>query len=324
MDSPPFEQIDVPRLLSLLFIEAKKKGRAWEANCPFGKHVDKHPSWSIREEPGTKRNGKHWCFSCHTGGTAIDLVMHVLGLSLGGANDFVAERSMRKVHHALNIRYEIGAPVIRRACKMPDGVYFEPLKDWVSSAQKYVRARGITDDQVDKWGIGYAIDGKLGGRFVIPTRDSSGKLLNWAARTYLGSEKRYLAASTEDRPDIDAVFGEQFWKPRKDSVLVVVEGAINGLAVERVTDENIFLAGLSGSHLEPGHALKLSTHPRVLILTDPDHAGDDAANKLIWMMGRHCNVKRLRLNEGEDPANVDPEYLRERLCEALRSLEPDA
>ena len=118
MDSPPFEHIDVPRLLALLFIEAKKKGRAWEANCPFGKHVDKHPSWSIREEPGTKRNGKHWCFSCHTGGTAIDLVMHVLGLSLGGANDFVAERSMRKVHHALNIRYEIGAPVIRRACKM--------------------------------------------------------------------------------------------------------------------------------------------------------------------------------------------------------------
>ncbi len=307
--NPEFEQIDVPRLLQLLFIEAKKKGRAWSAICPSGLHSDRHPSWSIREEPGTRRNGKHHCFSCKFSGTAIDLTAHVLEMTLQGANDFINERALLEVHPALAIRYEIGSP-IRRACTIPPGVYFgEELESWVYRARSYMESRGITSQQVDRWGLGYAVDGRLAGRVVFPTRDRNGRLLAWTARTYLNSEKRYLAASEGDNPDVDSIFGEQHWTGiKQDSILVLTEGGINALAVERVSPH--YIGALSGSHLEPGHAMKLSNFPGVIILTDPDQAGDDAALKLEAMLGRHLVTERLRLQEKEDPDSVDPEYLR--------------
>lgn len=270
----------------------------------------------MKDEPGSPKNGKHNCFSCGWGGDAVTFVMHTIGLSLVGANAFITERALRVTHPAVAIRIEIGAPTIRRVCTMPAGVYFEPLSNWVSQAKRYVMQRNITAEQVERWGLGYAVDGQLAGRIVIPTRDVKGKLLNWTARSFLNSPKRYLAAETSDHPDVDAVFGEQHWGDRDvNSILVVVEGAFNAMAVERAYE--IHVGALSGSHIEPGHAMKLARFNNVLLITDPDPAGDIAAGKLTAALGRHSTVERLRLNPKEDPDNVPLAYLQERLCESL-------
>jgi DNA primase len=316
-----FEHIDVPRLLSLLFIKATQRGKAWTALCPSGRHVDAHPSWSIRFDPGSRKNGKMHCFSCGWGGTAVDLVTHVLELSPGGAVDFIAERALLEVHPAVSIQLDIGSTSVRESCVLPPGVYFDALEDWITQPQKYVRGRRITDEQIARWRIGYAVDGRLQGRFVIPTYDRQGTLLNWTARTYTDDRVRYLSASTTDHPEIDAVFGEEFWaEGRQDSPVIVTEGALNALAVERAATYPFQLAALSGSHLEPGHALKLSRFKQVLILTDPDMAGDKVAAQLVGMLGRHATVSRLRLPVGTDPDSISVGDLRAQLSESLRSL----
>lgn len=305
---PEFSNVDVPRLLKLLFIDATKKGRHWVAKCPSGLHDDRNPSWSIRDEPGSKRNSQSHCFSCKFGGTPVELVEHVLGLSSSGAADFIAEKAMLEVHPALAVNIEIKSPV-RKECTIPERVYFEHFNKWVESAQRYASNREITREQVDQWGIGYAVDGRLGGRIVIPIKDRYGRVLSWVARTFINAEKRYLTASASDNPDKNAIFGEQFWPSEPSTkTLVVTEGAFNALAVQRVSDYSI--GALSGSHLEPGHMMKISRFGTVLVCTDPDPAGDGVADKLLYILGRHVQVKRIRLPEGSDCNSLEPEELR--------------
>jgi DNA primase len=317
-EGPDFGTIDVPRLLSLLHIVAKKKGRAWQGQCPSGAHTDKHPSWSMREELGTKRNSKHHCFSCTFGGTAIELVMHCLDLSYWGASDWITERALKKVHPALRVKIELGSPTLT-VCSMPAEVRFEPLDKWPSAAAAYVKSRRITAEQVERWGIGYALEGRLSGRFVIPSRDRTGELIGWTARTFTDSPKRYLAASQTDGPDIDSVFGEEHWPVviGPSDILVITEGALNALAVER-TNLPVYVGALSGSHLEPGHALKLSRFKMIVILTDPDPAGDKAAKGLTAMLGRHTSVARARLPEKTDADSTEQKTLEAFLCHQIQ------
>ena len=302
--------IDVERTLERLGIEHRRKGRRAWALCPF--HVDSDPSWSINlTEP---RLGLHHCFSCKKGGDIYALAMHVLGVSFPGAKSWVdGEPGVDAPLPPMRVKFNPLRPVLA-PFELPREMIVEPLADWVSAARRYIVSRGITAAQVARWGIGYAVNGRLSGRVIIPIRDGEGRPLNYTARTFAGDAKRYLMADTAERPSPAAVFGEQYWpapdaKGRRGAVLVF-EGAINALAVERVAP-NVALGGLDGSNIDAlGQAAKLCTFRRVGVLVDQDKAGDHAWNALRMMLGRHAKVERVTMPAGPDPAEMEPEQLR--------------
>ena len=136
--------------------------------------------------------------------------------------------------------------------------------------------------------------------------------MNYTARTFTDQDPRYKNARKDEGPDPSALFGEMNWTRGRaaPSHVVVVEGALNALAVERACPD-VAVAAIGGTKsLHPLHLLKLARFKLVTILTDPDIAGDLVAVQIQDALERHAEVRRVRLPEKKDPDNITREELR--------------
>lgn len=306
--------VDIPVLLERLgFAKPERRGRALWAPCPF--HEERTPSWSIVDDPGGERHGFHHCHGCGEGGGVSALVAHVLDLrNDAGELDYRAARDWLggDQERPLPVTIEIPAPKLaRRGLVLPSGVVVAPFARWASPARRYVERRGITGEQVERWGLGYAVDGRLAGRIVFPVRDRLGRLVSYTARDFAGAGRRkYLEPEQDEGADKSAIFGEQHWPDDRKRV-VVIEGAPDALAVERVVGGAV--GAVYGSQLLPGAIARLSTFREVVVATDPDKAGQKLARAIVGALGRWSTVLRVTMPEGFDAAALaieNPEALR--------------
>jgi len=313
----------VERVLKRLGIDAKKRGREWTALCPNKRHADRTPSWRIVDAPGTKKDGWHNCYPCSFGGTLLDLAEHVLGVPREEARVWLkGEEDTSPLPGSTRLEVRDRRPLRRSdPVRDPPGVCWDPFERWPASARDYVLSRGIDDWQVKCWGIGYALSGRLAGRIVFPYRDARGDLRGYTARTFTGQLKRYLEPHPKEGADTGVMFGEARWV-RKEirHTVAVVEGAVNALAVEKAT--SFCVAAIAGSNpladARVGeYVRKLSTWKLVLLLTDPDAAGEKAAKALEGALARHAKTLRVRLPEGTDAADLGRPALRQRIIDAL-------
>lgn len=302
--------INIPVVLRRLGIEAKKQGREWIALCPNPEHDDKSPSWRIRDQNGSTRNGLHKCWPCGFGGTLIDLIM----ISLGGVSWHVATEWLAGENVAIERPVASAVDFKLRSCdtsfRLPTEVETIEWERWPSTVKKYLEERGIPRWQVDRWGIGFAVSGRLQGRIVFVKRDVTGKPIGYSARTFVNSKVRYYEPQPHEGANASAIYGEQHWETLGERERVyVVEGAINALAVERATNYGQ-VAATSGSQLHPMVAAKIASFRHVIAITDPDNAGDKLADTIKGAIARHGNkFTRVRLPEGQDAASIDSREL---------------
>lgn len=292
-------RVDVQKLLDRLGIEGKRKGRYFEARCPSPVHEDRNPSWRISLD-----GGQHQCFSCGFYGGAVKLVMSTLGVNADAAVKWILSGDLA-APQVLEVEVEVMRPVLRGGFKLPAGVIIAPLVEWPGPARDYASSRGLTVEQVDRWGIGYAVDGRLAGRIVFPVRDREHRLISYTARTFVGDRKRYLEPKASEGSVEGAVFGEEHAVP--DSVIVVTEGALDALAVERAIPLQTkdwtkwSVAAIYGSGVLPAHLNRLAgKYLGVVVVTDSDPAGDRAADEIQSGLGRWMRVRRWRPPEGWD------------------------
>jgi hypothetical protein len=213
--------------------------------------------------------------------------------------------------------------------RLPSGVQSGPLDTWPGIPGTYARLRGITPDQVARWQIGYAYDGRLAHRLVLPIWDGAGRLANYAARTFVDDETRYLAAHEREHPDKSALYGEHLWGALPERRFgLVFEGALNGLALERAlrqfvrvvdADRIPDLVGLSGSRFDHRKAAKMATFAKLLIATDPDKAGDESAAEIAGALGRRVECVRFEYpRRGADALDTPPAELADAMLNQLR------
>lgn len=312
--------VDVPVLLERLGIQAKRKGREWWACCPL--HGERTPSWQMRDDPDdADKHGRWRCLgACHEGGGPAGLVMRVLGYeSARQAWDWIrGNAALPEEERSLSVTVEpAGAALLRRGFHLPEGVRFPPLDEWPSPARSYLLGRGVTEEQIDRWGIGYAVDGWLAGRIVLPWRDAQVRLVGYTARAFLPGQKRYREPRAEEGADRSAVYGEEHWPhPGARKAVIVTEGALDALAVERSVWTPV--AALCGSVLLPGHVARLSTFKRVVVAGDPDKAGQGLVEAAVAALSRWVEVRRVSLPEGYDCARLASEAGTEALAGVLR------
>ena len=320
----------VERVIERLDLTARRTGtRWWFERCPNPGHADKNEKhlWSnafIRAD-GHARAGQWTCFSCQAGGRLTSLVMAVRACTFEDAVLWLSDvEDAPAPDPVVRVRYApMGAR--SRAFQLPGGVEFAPLTAWNSVPRAYAIGRGIDAQQVERWGVGYALAGRLDGRIVFPIVDLNGRLQNYAARTFTGDEVRYKAADEREGPDKAALLGERFWpraEERARSVVVVFEGAITGMAIDRVLRDQrgVFLAGMQGSNADhPRRIERLATFGRVVSAADPDRAGDDVSEVLASSL-RRVPFARVRYpRRGVDAADTDPVELAAALAEAIGS-----
>lgn len=300
-------RIDVELLLRHLGIPAKKThGGKWVATCPEPSHRDSDPSWSIVDRPGDGLHASHYCFSCKFGGGPWELAAAIWGETpeeAGPKIDAVLLNGARPAEAPTVIVPTLAAP---KKFKLPIGVEIpETIADWYEPALAYLRSRGVTDDQILRYGIGYAIRGKLRLRVVIPVF-TAGELKTFSARAFAAGVRRYDAGKEVDgaRPS-EAIFGEPFFEGRE--TITVSEGCFSALALERAGAINP--CAILSSELTPGRILQIKRFKRVVVCTDPDKAGDHAAAVILNALGRRRYIERVRFPESPD--DMDPEDLRD-------------
>ena len=171
-------------------------------------------------------------------------------------------------------------------------------KDYKSQqALAYLRERGITDEIIEEYEIGYTYRGKFFNRIIIPSYDSEGELnyfiARWFPREY--TKLKYLNPEVEKQ---EIIFNEG--KINWDSTIYIVEGATDHI----VTPNSVPLLGkfLSPQLLELLHD---KAQAFVVILLDDD-AYEDA--KRLYRELNFGNLRdRIRLvkpPQGYDPSKI--------------------
>ncbi len=300
--------VDVLRVLARLGIETRRQGRELWARCPF--HEERTASWRIKDDPRSEHHAMWQCFgSCPEGrrsGSIVVLVKRLLDLeSRDDAWRWIGSAELeRPPERARGIEVVVAGP--RASFVLPDGVVTKPVGEWLSVPRAYLLSRGPTAEQAARWGIGYAASGSLAGRIVIPVRDTTGRLLSYTARTYVGSERKFREPDKAGGADKGAVFGEQQWASagRCRTRVVVGEAAFDLLAVERVASDWCSIGGVFGSELLPGHVARLGTFEEIVVASDPDPAGDKLAAQIRAQLGRWRRVRRALFPPGVDASEL--------------------
>lgn len=287
-----------------LEVADRRGGRAW-LRCPY--HGSEQAGAFFVRLKG-KRAGQNHCFSCKGGGTLRDLVVHLKGCSDVLAERFIEDAQAGFEKPKLRARV-VARPVVlgRLRYRLPPEIIYEPLKDWLGPAQDYARGRcRLTDDEVELFGIGHAVDGRLACRIVLPWLGAGRVPGGYSARTYIDADPKYLTPAEKEGADRATMFGEHLWPPLgQRRVVAVTEGALNGLAVRRARP--MPFAALGGSEIDPLQVTKLATFELVILVTDPDPAGNKAARQLERSLVRHVKLVRAQVPHGKDALDIQRE-----------------
>jgi DNA primase len=159
------------------------------------------------------------------------------------------------------------------------------------AAINYLRKRGITDEQIDYYKIGYAPTGKYFNRIIFPSYNTDG-LLNYFTGRWFSHEYTKMKYLNVEADKELIIFNE--YRVRWDSTIYLVEGPADHI----VTPNSIPLLGkyISDVLLE---ALMEKAQSYVVILLDGDAMAD------ILILYKKLNVGRLRNKIKICPSNTE-------------------
>ena len=171
-------------------------------------------------------------------------------------------------------------------------------KDYKSQlALAYLRNRGITDEIIDEFDIGYTFRGKFFNRIIIPSYDSEGNLNYFIAR-WFDKEFTKLKYLNPDAEKQEIIFNEG--RVNWDATIYLVEGATDHI----VTPNSIPLLGkfISDKLLELLHD-KAGAY--IVIVLDDDAWEDGIAlYKRLNFGNLRGRIKIVRCPEGYDPSKI--------------------
>jgi DNA primase len=67
-----------------------------------------------------------------------------------------------------------------------------PLHIPHKEALKYIKSRGITDQMIEKYNIGFACEGEYMGRVIVPSYDKEGELNYFVSRAWFKTKNKYI------------------------------------------------------------------------------------------------------------------------------------
>ncbi|MBN2339042.1 MAG: DNA primase [Acidobacteria bacterium] len=319
------------------YVSLRKRGRNHLARCPF--HNEKTPSFNVNEEKQI-----FMCFGCGLGGDVFKFIMQIEHLSFPESVRFLAERSGIRLPEASSTHpgaVVSNSDTLRRAMAEAVATYHHCLRhtDEGKSALRYLADRGITEETIGRFSLGYSPSGgnylvpllqKKGfplqaledcglakrsedgnriydsfrGRVMFPITDVQGRPVAFGARATDGRPPKYLnSPETRLYNKSRNLFGLSFAKDaiRERGYAILVEGYMDFVIPFQQGVHNL-VASL-GTSLTPQQVELLGRYTHEAVVSyDPDSAGLAAAQRsLDLFLEGDFRVKVLRLPEGQDP-----------------------
>jgi DNA primase len=297
-------------------VPLRKSGKAFKGLCPF--HGERTASFYVFPESGTWR-----CFGCGEGGDLFTFVEKQQGLDFRNALVYLAERA----GVALNARpseegpaQETAETVARkrlRALNEAAAIWFHSQLLQASEAQyarSYLDSRGVNNESIRDWRLGYAPDGDylarylLGqgyseqelaeaglarvreadrgagmydyfrNRLIFPIRDGAGRAIAFGGRELGSGQPKYL--NTPQTPLFDksaTLFGLDLAREaiRRGNRVIIVEGYMDVIVPYQHGTRNV--VACIGSAITEKHIRQIKKLTRrVTLALDPDAAGESA------------------------------------------------
>ena len=315
------------------FVPLKKAGANYAACCPF--HNEKSPSFTVSP---TKQF--YHCFGCGAHGTAISFLMEYSGLGFIDAIKDLSSRVGLQVPEDEGRRSHDGpkitalTDIMARAAKY----YYEQLKR-SETAIDYLKARGVSGEIAQKFGIGFAPDGwqNLGAAFedytitelqvaglvikneqgrlydrfrdrvMFPIMNQKGEVIAFGGRVMGEGEPKYL--NSPETPLFEKgreVFGLPQARAalRDKNTAIVVEGYMDVVALAQHGVGNA--VATLGTATTATHVQKLLRQvDRIVYCFDGDNAGRKAAwralENSLEALPEQKSIGFVFLPDGEDP-----------------------
>ncbi|XOA42838.1 MAG: DNA primase [Candidatus Nealsonbacteria bacterium] len=340
MFNSPIEEIksklDIVEVIGS-YIQLKKAGASYRALCPF--HSEKTPSFFV----SPARQIWH-CFGCNEGHSIFDFVMKIEGVEFGDALRMLAQKAgveLKPIRPELRTKrqrlYEI--------CELSTKFFEKQLGNSSKGkkAKDYLLKRGISEESVKKWRLGWAPDswqgltnflvsenykkeeiertglvirnerGKYYDRFrariMFPVFDFNSQVIGFGGRVLQKSEKIAKYVNTPntilyDKSKILYGLDKAKVEIRKKDFCILVEGYVDVIMAHQ--SDLINTAATSGTALSNYQLSILKRYSDNLFLAfDMDFAGDKATKRGIDLaQSKGFNLKVVKLPEDNDPADV--------------------
>ena len=343
------------------FVTLKKRGANHIACCPF--HNEKTPSFSVSASKGIYK-----CFGCGKSGTAVGFVMEHENMSYTEALKYLAKKyhievvekeetaeeiAKKQRHESLLLTSEFAGKFFQDSLNTPDGQVI---------AMQYFRKRGLEDETVRKFGLGWAPvsrralteaaraagykeeflvdagvclkydDGKLVDRFfdrvMFPVHSASGRIIAFGGRT-LRTDKTVAKYINSPESEIyvksKSLYGIYFAKngiSRQDKC-ILVEGYLDVISMHQLGINNVVASSGTSLTVEQIRLIRKFTN-NITIIYDGDGAGIKAALRGIGLVLKEgMNVKVVLLPDGQDPDDFARKHSLEEVQDYIARNEQD-
>ncbi|MBI4155607.1 MAG: DNA primase [Candidatus Zambryskibacteria bacterium] len=139
-------KLDIVTVVSA-YMKLDKAGSNFKGKCPF--HNEKTPSFFVSPD-----RGSYYCFGCHNKGDIFTFVQEFEGLDFVGALKVLADRAgvtLEKFNAGEKTEKDKLHGVLKQACFF----YQKKLSDF-KPAQDYLKSRGVTEETIKEFRLGYA------------------------------------------------------------------------------------------------------------------------------------------------------------------------
>ncbi|MDM5263165.1 DNA primase [Sulfurovum sp. XTW-4] len=330
------------------YIELRKAGANYKANCPF--HGEKTPSFVVSPSKQI-----YHCFGCGVGGDSIKFVMELEKLSYPEAIEKLASM------HNFSLTYTKGSSDYSDAKRVLEAVgqWYVKNLNHNETAMKYLLDRGISQNSIETFEIGYVPSGgeviqflqrallplpkaaeagiiaqnengngyyaRLVERITFPIYSTSGSLVGFGGRTISNHPAKYInSPQTKLFNKSRLLYGYHLAKESiyKNKKIIVCEGYLDVVMFHQAGFKEA-VAGM-GTALTPEHLpLLRKGDPKVILAYDGDKAGVAAALKSAQMLsvaGFDGGV--VLFPDGQDPADLIAKGQSETVAKLLRNAKP--
>ena len=209
-------------LASSVLGSGKRTARGNKAfNCPFCNHHK--PKLEVNFTENKKGYNPWHCWVCNKKGTRISSLFKQIKAS---------SDKFEELFKLIGNETERDVVVSNKNLQLPKE--FQSFKNISSSniegrtALSYLKSRGITNDDIEKYNIGYCTSGRYQNMVIIPSYDENGKLNYFTGRSF---EKDPYIKYRNPETSRDVVPFELFinWK----LPLILCEGPFDAFAIKR-------------------------------------------------------------------------------------------
>ena len=339
------------------YVKLTKKGSSYFGLCPF--HNEKTPSFSVT--PGKQM---YYCFGCGAGGNVFNFIMEYENFTFGEALKYLADRAgveLPRIEYSREIKEKAQEKeeLLRINKEAAQYYYYQLRTEKGTAGYQYLTGRGLSDDTIRKFGLGYSdkygsglyrylktkeysderlrdsglfnVDERHGmydkfwNRVIFPIMDVNNRVIGFGGRVMGDGKPKYLnSPETRIFDKSRNLYGLNEARRSRKNYIILCEGYMDVIAMHQAGFTNA-VASL-GTALTSGHASLLKRYTsEVLLLYDSDEAGVRAALRGIPILREAgVNSRVMDLKPYKDPdefiRNLGPEAFEERLSKASDSF----